>query len=231
MGASAHAYGQKECLYFIVKNVSPQKKRINIFQYPINLGEQRDLLSIPGIAEADIKASLLKGEIKYKFLTGDIELVYSNIDLLQFNECQKNWLSNFGFDLGLEIGVPELAKDTINFITYSGGGGAGGITPGQHETLKQLIHFIDEGPATGFITGAFKEILDQPFPSSVTWYKDNTKQQKIVEKLIIRNGDQNPISIIWNMYDDDGITIIHTITDTITYIMDSFEYTRTRAIT
>src|SRR5574338_1584724 len=51
------------------------KKVIFIFHYPINPGETRDLLAIPGVQEADIRASLLKGELRHKFLCGDIELV------------------------------------------------------------------------------------------------------------------------------------------------------------
>src|SRR5271165_3139934 len=62
--------------------VSPEKT-IMIFNYPINAGGTRDLLKIPGVQEEDIRSSLLKGELRHKFLCGDIELVSSNIDLLQ----------------------------------------------------------------------------------------------------------------------------------------------------
>jgi hypothetical protein len=110
-------------------------------------------------------------------------------------------------------------------------GGAGGITPFQHETLRQLIHFIDEGPGDGFASGAYKVILPTgaPFPTSITWYLDNTMAQKLVEKFLVYNTSQFPTTITWNMYDTDGITIVHTVIDTITY-STAFESTRTRTI-
>jgi hypothetical protein len=101
---------------------------------------------------------------------------------------------------------------------------------GEHSSLRDLIHFIDDGPADGFESGAYKVVLGQPFPTSITWYADNTQTAKIVEKLIVRNGMQNPTSITWNMYDVDGSTILHTIIDAITYTDNTFESTRTRTI-
>lgn len=109
MGMDDFAPGYKKCGAFIVKNVSPQNKTINIFNYPINLGTTRDLLAIPGVAEQDIRASLLKGEIRHKFLAEDIELVFSDIDLLQFSNCQREWLQSLGFNIGVQITYQELA--------------------------------------------------------------------------------------------------------------------------
>lgn len=97
-------------------------KTISIFNYPINDGGTRDLLQIPGITEEDIRASLLKGVLRHKFLCGDIELVASNVDLLQFSEEQRDFLYKFGFDKGVAIGVDELAQDTIDFILSAGSG-------------------------------------------------------------------------------------------------------------
>ena len=107
--------------------VSP-KKTIMIFHYPINAGSERDLLQIPGVQEADIRASLLKGEIRHKFLCGDIELVSSNIDLLQFSDKQRAFLRNFGFTEGVQVGDDELGDDALEFINeyvMSHGGGTG----------------------------------------------------------------------------------------------------------
>jgi len=101
-------------------STSPQKT-INIFHYPINAGCERDLLQIPGVQESDIRASLLKGEIRHKFLCGDIELVSSNIDLLQFSDKQRDWLYSYGFTEGVQIGVDELGDDTVQFIETHGG--------------------------------------------------------------------------------------------------------------
>src|SRR4029077_316252 len=109
-------------------------------------------------------------------------------------------------------------------------GGTGGITAAQHARLRQAIHFLEEGPGSEFASGAYKEIIGQPFPSSTIWYVDNTKAAKIVEKLIVRDGNENPTSITWHIFDNDGITIVNTIVDTIVYTNNVFESTRTRTI-
>jgi hypothetical protein len=121
----------------------------------------------------------------------------------------------------------------INPNQIQGGGSGGGISPAQHETLRQLIHFINDGPADGFASGAYREITTphgSPFPSSIIWYTDSTKTAKIVEKSIIRSGIL-PITITWQVYNSDGITIAHTVIDSITYVNTVFEFSRTRTIT
>jgi hypothetical protein len=115
------APGHKKCCAFVVRNVSRQYKTIHIFHYPINLGCTRDLLAIPGVAEDDIRASLLKGEIKHKFDCKDIELVYSDIDLLQFSECNRNWLISLGFTIGVQVGYDELDGYVQSLFQTSGG--------------------------------------------------------------------------------------------------------------
>lgn len=193
---------------FIVRNVTPDRQKvIKIFQYPIPFNQTRDLLQIPGVSESDIRASLLKGELQHKIRARDIIIECSDIDLLQFNAAHKLFLQNAGIINGLEV---------------SG--------TGSYDTLRQLIHFIDEGPADGFASGAYKVITGQPFPTSIIWYVDSSQTGKIVEKLITRDSYQNPSTITWNMYDADGTTIIHTVVDTISYVDNSFESTRTRVI-
>jgi hypothetical protein len=228
MGMDDFAPGKNECGQFIVRNISPQKKTINIFNYPINLGQTRDLLKIPGVSEGDIKSALMKGQIRHKFRVGDIELVYSDIDLLQFNDCGIQYLEGYGFTTGVQVGFDQLDGYVQNLITQGGGGG---ITPNEHETLRQLIHFIDEGPGDGFASGAVKQVLPSgsPFPTTITWFLDNTLTTKLVEKLITYNPNHFPATITWHMYDYDGITIVHTVVDTITY-NTAFESTRTRSI-
>jgi hypothetical protein len=226
---SNFAYSLKYNTHFIVRNTcTDRKKTISIFNYPINFGDTRDLLQIPGIEESNIRASLLKGVLRHKLLNGDIQLVSSNIDLLQFSDRQRAWLYSHGFSEGVAIGYDEL-DGYVQGLIASGGGG--GITPFEHQTLRQLIHFIDEGPGDGFASGAFKEVLPtgSPFPSSITWYLDVAKTKKLVEKFITYNSSHFPTQIHWNMYDYDGVTIIHTVIDAITY-STAFESTRTRTI-
>lgn len=109
------------------------------------------------------------------------------------------------------------------------GAAGGGISEAQHKALRQLIHFIDSGPADGFASGAFRETVGGTFPTSEIWYEDNTKAEKIVELTITRNGNQTPATEVWEMYDTDGSTVLVTVTDTITYSGIN-EISRTRTI-
>jgi hypothetical protein len=107
--------------------------------------------------------------------------------------------------------------------------GTGGLTPESHRVLRQLIHFIDNGPAEGFATGAYREVTGPlVFPTGITWYEDVTKAKKIVERVITWTGPTMTTSE-WKMYDTDGSTVIATVTDTIAYV-GVFEDDRTRAI-
>lgn len=97
----------KKCpTVFIVRNIAPDGKRIKIFHYPIKNGLERDLMDIPFVSEADIRHSLLKGELLTKLRAGEAEVTSSNIDLLQFDDCQKAFLQSVGIMEGLEIAAP-----------------------------------------------------------------------------------------------------------------------------
>lgn len=111
---------------------------------------------------------------------------------------------------------------------------SGGITAAEHPALRQLIHFIDDGPAEGFASGAHKEILPagDPFPTSIIWWESTAKLQKIVEKIITRTGTGSliaPNPIVWTMYDTDGVSTLASVSDEITY-SGPFELTRTRTL-
>ncbi len=91
---------------FIVQNITqntPQEKTIHIFGYPIPAGKERDLLAIPVVSEADIRHSLLKGELRVKGENGEICVTRSNIDLLQFDPEQKAFLESICISNGLEV--------------------------------------------------------------------------------------------------------------------------------
>lgn len=105
--------------------------------------------------------------------------------------------------------------------------GGTGLTEGAHKILRQLIHFIDQGPAEGFATGAYSTTSPAgPFPTSVIWYTAAAK--KIVELTVTWTGPV-PTTEEWKVYDTDGVTVLATVTDTITY-SGLFETGRTRAI-
>lgn len=130
--------------------------------------------------------------------------------------------------------VYTLVDDTSGAAVWVTGGGGGGISEEQHKTLRQLIHFIAEGPADGFASGAFKEVTGGLFPTSIVWWESAAKLKKIVEKTITRSGGGatlvKPTPIVWEVYDTDGTTVLATVSDAITY-SGVAEVSRTRTIT
>lgn len=105
-----------------------------------------------------------------------------------------------------------------------------------HRRLRQLIHFIEDGPTQGFTTGSFYEetsSLAPPFntilPTDLIWWVSSAKTQKIVEKVITWDtANQRPTQILWRVYDVDGTTVLATVTDAYDYT-GTFP-TRTRTI-
>lgn len=106
--------------------------------------------------------------------------------------------------------------------------GSGGLTENGHKVLRQLIHFIEGGPAEGFASGAYREVTGTVFPTSIVWWEDSGKTKKIVERLITWTG-VNPTTDQWKVYDTDGSTVLATVTDTISY-SGLFETSRTRTV-
>lgn len=94
-----------------------------------------------------------------------------------------------------------------------------GISSNDHQALRQLIHFIDDGPALGFPNGAYKEILPagSPFPTLEIWWESPAKLKKIVQLEITRSVGQLPVTERWKMFNADGTSIVEQVTDVITY--------------
>src|SRR5208282_1352209 len=105
---------------FVIQNTSRQNKTITVFQYPINQWDTRDILQIPGVSEQDVRASLLKGELRHKILCGDIVVICSDIDLLQFNGNQKTFLQSAGITDGLQVSSAQLAVIELRDIILNG---------------------------------------------------------------------------------------------------------------
>jgi len=101
-----------------------------------------------------------------------------------------------------------------------------GLTEAQHKVLLNLIHFIDEGPAEGFATGATKTVTGTVFPTQVLWKRADAT--KLVEQNITWTGSK-PTTVEWKIYAADGSTVLATVTDAITY-SGVFETGRTRTI-
>ena len=105
----------------------------------------------------------------------------------------------------------------------------GSLTIAEHEQLQQLIHFIDDGPSHGFLSGAFKQTVGNPFPTNEIWWTSSGMLKKIVELDITRDIQQKPIVEDWKMYGNDGVTVVQEVVDTISY-SGPFETSRTRVI-
>jgi hypothetical protein len=120
--------------------------------------------------------------------------------------------------------VRGIIDNTIDFSN---------LTIESHKYVRQLIHLADGvgGPFEGFTSGAYREILPMasPFPTSIIWYDNNTKTKKIVEKTIVYNTNKTVSLITWKVYDIDGITVLATVSDNMTY-SGIFENNRTRSI-
>lgn len=111
----------QSCTVFVIKNIAEPRKCVRIFNYPIGPGKERDILAIPFVSEADIRHSLLKGELKVSIQSEEIIVIQSNIDLLQFDDCQKNFLISAGIIDGLEVSggssqLPVIFKQSMQLI-------------------------------------------------------------------------------------------------------------------
>lgn len=175
MGDNSFAPFKKRNTFFIVKNIiTNSNKTVRIFHYPIPVGKTRDLLDIEGVGEADIRASLLKGEILHKLLAREITVIRSDIDLLQFNSDQLQFLTENGITIGTQVGSGSFATkqrldirldgacDNVNTI-YTIPGGEKFLYDADNKIIvylngvKQVLggdYSISEsgGPGTGYDT-------------------------------------------------------------------------------
>ena len=104
-----------------------------------------------------------------------------------------------------------------------------GISDSSHKRLRHGIHFIDNGPAEGFVSGAEQvTTYNGVFVASETWYESSTHTEKIVELNIDYSGFLS-VQEEWKIYDEDGSSVLATITDHITY-NGVFETLRVRTI-
>ena len=115
--------------------------------------------------------------------------------------------------------------DNVPVITVDSKGRVTSVTV--ESTLLQLIKFISEGPAKGFVTGATKTVTGTVFPTQILWRRADAT--KLVEKNLTYTGVL-PTTIEWILYAADGTTVLETALDTIAYT-GMFETGRVRAIT
>lgn len=101
------------------------------------------------------------------------------------------------------------------------GGGAAPVPPSSEGYPK----FEDDAD----ITGLYREIVGQPFPTSVTWYTNAGKGTKVRELLVTRNAEQLPTQVQWKFYSAGVLS--KTFTDVITYTPGTIlEASRTRSV-
>jgi hypothetical protein len=104
---------------------------------------------------------------------------------------------------------------------------ASGISETDHKSLRHLIHFINEGPGDGFYSNPFREISGGIFPTRVTWWSDSNKTFRLFQTEITRSGIY-PITESHKMFAADGLTILASAKDVITY-SGAFELARSRS--
>jgi len=130
------------------------------------------------------------------------------------------------------IQVGTLATDAQHGLR---GGGTQHATVTRDTTgfmkARHLTHLMARGPASTFASGLFRETLPvaDPFPASVTWWTSAGKTLKVFEKLITRNAQKFPTTIVWKAYDAAGV-LLETITDTYDYSPGILTPTVTRTV-
>lgn len=85
-------------IVFIVQNITT--KWINIFNNPVAPLAYIDLMKIRGISEEEIKSSLIKGELYYKFRAKQIKAFQSNVNLISFDPVFTAFLNRNGITTG-----------------------------------------------------------------------------------------------------------------------------------
>lgn len=100
---------------------------------------------------------------------------------------------------------------------------------GTADYRKLTFQSAEGGPFDDFAT-PYRQIVGGVFPSAVVWWTDSSMTTKILEKLIVRDGNQSPTTITQILYASDGVTVLKTAVDTLSY-SGVFETSRTRVIT
>jgi hypothetical protein len=131
-----------------------------------------------------------------------------------------------GFDpTGQIVTVATNVQDAIKDVAVAVA--SGGVSASTHRTLRQLIHLADtDGPLDGFASGAYAETLPvgSSFPTSTTWYEDNTMVKKIFKETITYNGNKTFNTVKYEVFDTDGVTVLagETALDTYDYSGGNF---------
>lgn len=197
-------------------------------------------------------AALLLGDQFYLILGNTEDTLFLNRELASTPaagvDIQVALPEYFSFFESTPIDViASVASYDANDITYENSGSGlsatdvqsaidevasstAGMTEAQHAALRQLIHFVSEGPGSGFASGAVRTVESVNFalqPTEIVWYTNAAKTERIVDQIITYDA-VFPATFQWRMYATDGSTILTTLTDTAANPRDiNTEWTRT----
>lgn len=135
-------FGKKTSINFKIKNINSKFKKICVMGITLFYGEIKDLLSYAGISEADIRESLIKGDLANKIRVGDIVITSSSIDLLQFDDQQKAFIIAAGGSIGIDPGTIGTSGDGYT------------IASGPFATDTSLANYTDTPLYDGAVGGA-----------------------------------------------------------------------------
>lgn len=116
-----------------------------------------------------------------------------------------------------------VSKNFVSASRYVGDGSLlTGITASAMQDMRKLLYYINNGPADTY-SQAYLEITPSGslFPTSSIWYTDSSKTAKIYEEYYERYSGSatqtKPNPIQYKLYQADGVNVLITATDTITY--------------
>lgn len=136
---------KKECpVVFKVRNIAAGNKRIKLFNTPIKNGCEYDLLAIPSVSEDVIRHSLLKGDLMIKGKAKEIYVTESNIELLQFEECHKQFLMSIGISIGVDPGETGGGGSAKLNFAFKQGQSLIGSFDGINQSFYTLEKFIND---------------------------------------------------------------------------------------
>lgn len=155
-------------------------------------------------------------------------------DAFPGERLEESILFDSGSAFPISAGEMLYATGTISgsgfFFNEEGNVRGLGIDAPTHEALRQLIHLADGGGPFETFSGSVCDTGPIPFPTASIWYTDSTRTKKIVEQNVVYNPNKTFSQVQWKVYAVDGVSVIATSIDAITY-SSIFETSRTRTIT
>ena len=148
------------------------------FDHPVKSG---DITYINGSSGADgyYTIDIILSDTSFTVIDTIVDSIGGTVDFMYPVGAGLVGFDSTGLTMTDATNVQGAIKDfDQNAISYA-----------NHETLRHLIHFVDDGPGDLFASDAYREItpFGNPFPTNITWYTDTSKAYKIIEKIIVWN--------------------------------------------